>query len=102
MAFRLAPKYGRTNPLVYLSIASLVGSVSVMFVKGFGVAVKLTFAGHNQFVYPSTYLFCLISAGCIVIQLHYSNRALDVFSVNLCVAASSPSPLVSALTNRVV
>ncbi|KAJ7458584.1 DUF803-domain-containing protein [Mycena latifolia] len=83
MAYRVAPTHGRTNPLVYISIASLVGSVSVMFVKGFGVAVKLTFAGHNQFVYPSTYLFGAVSAGCIVIQLHYSNRALDVFSVNL-------------------
>ncbi|KAJ7114801.1 magnesium transporter NIPA-domain-containing protein [Mycena epipterygia] len=77
------PKHGRTNPLVYISIASLVGSVSVMFVKGFGVAVKLTFAGHNQFTYPSTYLFGFISVGCIVMPLDYSNRALDIFSVNL-------------------
>ncbi|KAJ7451245.1 DUF803-domain-containing protein [Mycena galericulata] len=83
MAYGVAPRHGRTNPLVYISIASLVGSVSVMFVKGFGVAVKLTFAGHNQFVYPSTYLFGFISAACIVIQLNYSNRALDVFSVNI-------------------
>jgi hypothetical protein len=85
MAYGVAPKYGRTNPLVYISIASLVGSISVMFIKGFGVAVKLTFDGHNQFIYPSTYLFGFISVGCIVIQLNYSNRALDVFSVNLCV-----------------
>ncbi|KAJ7441527.1 DUF803-domain-containing protein [Mycena galericulata] len=83
MAYGVAPRHGRTNPLVYISIASLVGSVSVMFVKGFGVAVKLTFAGHNQFVYPSTYFFGFISAACIVIQLNYSNRALDVFSVNI-------------------
>ncbi|KAJ6618998.1 magnesium transporter NIPA-domain-containing protein [Mycena sp. CBHHK59/15] len=83
MAYVVAPKHGRTNPLVYISIASLVGSVSVMFVKGFGVAVKLTFVGHNQFIYPSTYLFGLISGGCIVIQIHYSNRALDIFSVNI-------------------
>ncbi|KAJ7847454.1 DUF803-domain-containing protein [Mycena olivaceomarginata] len=83
MAYGVAPKHGRTNPLVYISIASLVGSVSVMFVKGFGVALKLTFAGHNQFIYPSTYLFGLISVVCIVIQLNYANKALDLFSVNL-------------------
>ncbi|KAJ7748215.1 magnesium transporter NIPA-domain-containing protein [Mycena maculata] len=83
MAYGVAPKHGRTNPLVYISIASLVGSVSVMFVKGFGVAVKLTIQGHNQFIYPSTYLFGFIFTACIVIQLNYSNRALDVFSVNL-------------------
>ncbi|KAJ7168036.1 magnesium transporter NIPA-domain-containing protein [Mycena filopes] len=83
MAYAVAPKYGRTNPLVYVSIASLVGSVSVMFIKGFGVAVKLTFAGHNQFIYPSTYFFGFVSVACILVQLNYSNRALDVFSVNL-------------------
>jgi hypothetical protein len=83
MAYGVAPKHGRTNPLVYISIASLVGSISVMFVKGFTVALKLTFAGHNQFIYPSTYLFGVISAACIVIQLNYANKALDLFSVNL-------------------
>ncbi|KAJ7931307.1 magnesium transporter NIPA-domain-containing protein [Mycena leptocephala] len=83
LAYAVVPKYGRTNPVVYISIASIVGSVSVMFVKGFGVAVKLTFAGKNQFVYPSTYVFGLISVGCIVIQLNYYNKALDTFSVNL-------------------
>ncbi|KAJ7696248.1 magnesium transporter NIPA-domain-containing protein [Mycena rosella] len=88
MAYAVAPKHGRTNlqypsqnPLVYISIASLVGSVSVMFVKGFSVALKLTFAGHNQFIYPSTYLFGVISVVCIVVQLNYANK--DLFSVNL-------------------
>ncbi|KAJ7473653.1 DUF803-domain-containing protein [Mycena galericulata] len=83
MAYGVAPKHGRTSPLVYISIASLVGSISVMFVKGFSVALKLTFAGHNQFIYPSTYLFAVISAGCILVQLNYANKALDLFSVNL-------------------
>ncbi|KAJ7199251.1 magnesium transporter NIPA-domain-containing protein [Mycena pura] len=83
LAYGVAPNHGRKNPVVFISIASIVGSVSVMFIKGFGVAVKLTFAGKNQFVYPSTYLFGLISVGCIVIQLNYYNKALDTFSVNI-------------------
>nr|GAT48870.1 predicted protein [Mycena chlorophos] len=83
LAYGVAPKHGRKNPVVFIGIASLVGSVSVMFVKGFGVAVKLTFAGKNQFVYPSTFLFGAISAACIVIQLNYYNKALDTFSVNI-------------------
>lgn len=78
-----APKYGRTNPLVYLSICSLVGSVSVMSAKAFGIAVKLTVEGKNQFLRPSTYLFGLFSVGCIVVQMHYQNKALDAFSVNI-------------------
>jgi hypothetical protein len=68
---------------VYISIASLVGSVSVMFIKGFTVALKLTFAGENQFVYSSTYVFVAVSVVCVVVQLNYANKALDLFSVNL-------------------
>ncbi|KAJ7913407.1 magnesium transporter NIPA-domain-containing protein [Mycena leptocephala] len=91
MASGVAPQHGRTKPLVSISIASLVGDVSVMFVKGFSVALKFTFSGENQFVYPSTYLFIFIAGVCIVVQLNYANKVLDLFSVNLCVL-SSPSP----------
>lgn len=55
LAYGVVPNHGRKNPVVFISIASIIGSVSVMFIKGFGVAVKLTFAGKNQFVYPITY-----------------------------------------------
>ncbi|KAJ6562903.1 magnesium transporter NIPA-domain-containing protein [Mycena sp. CBHHK59/15] len=89
MAYGVAPRHGRTNPLVYISIASLVGGVSVMFVKGFSVALKLTFYGENQFVYPSTYLFVVIAGVSIVVQLNYANKALDLFSVNLPLAVFS-------------
>jgi hypothetical protein len=33
MIYRVSPKYGTKNPMVYLSICSLVGSVSVMSIK---------------------------------------------------------------------
>ncbi|KAF4616393.1 hypothetical protein D9613_008679 [Agrocybe pediades] len=73
---------GRLNPIVYVSICSLVGSVSVMFIKGFGVAVKLTIAGNNQFTHPSTYVFMMIVGLSITVQMHYFNKALDTFPVN--------------------
>ncbi|EIW74343.1 DUF803-domain-containing protein [Coniophora puteana RWD-64-598 SS2] len=83
MIYAVAPKYGRSNPIVYISICSLAGSVSIMAIKGFGVAVKLTFGGHNQFTHPSTYVFGLAVAGCIVVQMNYFNKALDTFSTNV-------------------
>ena len=85
MIFAVAPRYGRTNPVIYVSICSLVGSVSVMSIKGFGVAVKLTFAGNNQFTHPSTYVFGIVTALCIVVQMNYFNKALDTFSTNVYV-----------------
>jgi magnesium transporter len=83
MIYKVAPIYGKKNPLVYLSICSTVGSVSVMSIKGFGIAVKLTFAGQNQFTHPSTYVFAIVVVVCILVQMNYFNKALDQFSTSL-------------------
>ncbi|KAG8984906.1 hypothetical protein FRB90_005073 [Tulasnella sp. 427] len=83
MIFGIAPRYGRRNPAVYISICSLVGSVSVMSIKGFGIAVKLTLSGNNQFTHPSTYVFMIVTGVCIMVQMNYFNKALDLFSTNV-------------------
>ncbi|EPQ27507.1 uncharacterized protein PFL1_05045 [Pseudozyma flocculosa PF-1] len=83
MIFRMVPKYGRKTPLVYISICSLVGSISVMSVKGLGVALKLTFDGNNQFSHPSTYCFLIVVVVCILTQMNYFNKALDQFNTNV-------------------
>ncbi|KAI8140211.1 magnesium transporter [Fennellomyces sp. T-0311] len=83
MIYKVVPKYGKRNPFVYVSICSLVGSVSVMAIKAFGIAVKLTFAGNNQFTHPSTYAFGIVVAVCIVTQMNYFNKALEQFSTNV-------------------
>lgn len=74
MIYRVAPTHGTRNPLVYISICSLVGSISVMAVKGFGVALKLTFAGNNQLWRPGTWVFAIVVAGCIGVQMNYFNK----------------------------
>jgi drug/metabolite transporter (DMT)-like permease len=83
MIYRVAPKYGKRNPLIYLSICSTVGSVSVMSVKAFGIAVKLTLAGNNQFTHPSTYVFIILTAVCILTQMNYFNKALSQFPTSM-------------------
>lgn len=85
MIFSVAPRYGRQTPIVYISICSLVGSVSVMSIKGFGIAVKLTLSGSNQFSHPSTYVFMIVTTVCILVQMNYFNKALDLFSTNVFV-----------------
>ncbi|KAJ4373219.1 hypothetical protein N0V83_003512 [Neocucurbitaria cava] len=83
MIYKIAPKYGRKNPLIYLSICSTTGSVSIMFIKAFGIALKMTFAGNNQFTHPSTYVFVIMVVGCILTQMNYFNKALSQFSTNI-------------------
>ena len=83
MIYTISPKYGRKNPLIYLSICSTTGSVSIMAIKAFGIALKMTFAGNNQFSHPSTYVFIIITGGCILTQMNYFNKALSQFSTNM-------------------
>ncbi|KAI0014018.1 DUF803-domain-containing protein [Xylariaceae sp. FL0662B] len=83
MIYKIAPIHGKKNPLIYLSICSTVGSVSVMSVKAFGIALKLTFAGNNQFTHASTYVFMILTAVCILTQMNYFNKALSQFSTQI-------------------
>lgn len=91
MIYRIAPKYGKKNPLIYISICSTVGSVSVMAIKAFGIALKLTFSGNNQFTHPSTYVFIIVVVVCILTQMNYFNKALSQFSTSLFVSSLSCS-----------
>jgi hypothetical protein len=85
MIYAVCPRYGTTNPLYYISICATTGAVSVMALKAFGIAIKLTFAGMNQFAYLSTYFFALVAALCIVIQMNYLNKALNTFPQSMLV-----------------
>lgn len=92
MIYFVCPKYGTMNPVFYLSVCASTGAVSVMALKAFGIAIKLTFAGENQFVHLSTYLFATVAIGCIAVQMNYFNKALSTFSQSLSVSRSQPSP----------
>ncbi|KAM7251566.1 hypothetical protein ACFE04_023449 [Oxalis oulophora] len=71
------PKYGQTHIMVYIGVCSLVGSLSVMSVKAIGIALKLTFSGMNQLVYPQTWLFILVVLVCVLTQMNYLNKDWD-------------------------
>ena len=83
MIYKVAPKYGKKNPLVYLSICSVVGSISVMAIKAIGIAVKLTLGGDNQFSHLSTYVFAVFVVVCILTQMNYFNKALSQFTTSV-------------------
>ncbi|KAK0285135.1 hypothetical protein LTR35_005337 [Friedmanniomyces endolithicus] len=83
MIYFIAPKYGKRNPMIYLSICSTAGSVSIMAIKGLGLAFKMTFRGDNQFTSASTYVFAIMVAVCIATQMNYFNKALATFSTNI-------------------
>lgn len=54
-----------------------------MAIKGFGIALKLTLGGNNQFSNPSTYVFAITVIVCILTQMNYFNKALTHFNTNM-------------------
>ncbi|XP_039137785.1 probable magnesium transporter NIPA4 [Dioscorea cayenensis subsp. rotundata] len=80
LIYHFIPRYGQTHIMVYIGVCSLVGSLSVMSVQALGIALKLTFSGMNQLIYPQTWAFTMIVITCVVTQINYLNKALDTFN----------------------
>ncbi|OKL62953.1 hypothetical protein UA08_01972 [Talaromyces atroroseus] len=57
--------------------------LSVMSVKAFGIAVKITFAGNNQFLHGSTYVFLVVLVITTLTQTHYLNKAMSIYTASL-------------------
>lgn len=75
-----APKYGQTHIITYIGVCSLIGSIGVMSVQALGIALKLTFSGTNQLLYPQTWVFAVVVVTCVLTQMNYLNKALDTFN----------------------
>ncbi|KAK6645071.1 hypothetical protein RUM43_001347 [Polyplax serrata] len=80
--FYFGPKYGHQNVVVYILLCSSVGSLTVMACKGLGLAIKesiLYNTSQNWFT-----LFLVVSVFvCVVIQMNYLNKALDLFNTGI-------------------
>lgn len=53
--------------------------LQVMSVKALGIALKLTFSGMNQLVYPQTWAFTIVVGTCVVTQMNYLNKVIYFF-----------------------
>lgn len=83
LVFHYGPRYGKENILIYVAICSLVGSLSVMGCKGLGIVLKQMFQGENEWKNPVAWMLLFAVAGCIVTQMNYLNKALDIFNTSL-------------------
>ncbi|KAI6651053.1 Magnesium transporter NIPA2-like isoform X2 [Oopsacas minuta] len=83
LIIHIAPRYGNTNILVYISICSLIGSLTVVMTKCLSVALRLTIEGDNQFGQLTGWLFLLGMLVTLLTQMNYLNRALDMFNTSI-------------------
>ncbi|KMQ84631.1 magnesium transporter nipa2-like protein, partial [Lasius niger] len=78
------PAYGKQNILVYICLCSSVGSLTVMSCKGLGLALKETISGkENAFVVWLTWVFIFSIILCIMVQMNYLNKSLDLFDTSI-------------------
>lgn len=83
LVFYYGPRYGKTNILVYIAICSLIGSLSVMGCKGLGIVIKQTLHRDSQLANPVAWGLLFAVLACVVTQMNYLNKALDIFNTSL-------------------
>ncbi|VDN89658.1 unnamed protein product [Brugia pahangi] len=83
MIIYVAPRLGRSNILVYIFICSIIGSLSVLSVKGLGLAIKETIGGKQQLTNFLTWFWLVAVILCVSIQLIYLNKSLDMYNTSM-------------------
>lgn len=84
IAFYVGPRYGHVNVIVYITLCSAIGSLTVMFCKALGLTIRDTLSGRsNDFSTWLPWLLIMATAVCIAIQMNYLNKALDIFNTSI-------------------
>lgn len=85
LACYIGPKYGHRYVVVYVLLCASVGSVTVLGCKGLGLALKEAILGQGNLHLASwlTFTLLVIVVICIMVQMNYLNRALDLFNTGI-------------------
>ncbi|KAK5169105.1 uncharacterized protein LTR77_006414 [Saxophila tyrrhenica] len=83
VAWFVAPKYGKKSMLVYLSICSLIGGLSVVATQGLGSAVLAQINGKPQFNQWFLYVLLVFVIATLLTEIIYLNKALNIFNAAL-------------------
>ncbi|KAI6888595.1 DUF803-domain-containing protein [Hortaea werneckii] len=79
----VAPRYGKKSMLVYLSICSLIGGLSVVCTQGLGSAILAQINGEAQFNKWFTYVLIVFVIATLLTEIVYLNKALNIFNAAL-------------------
>lgn len=80
IAFWVGPRYGKKSMLVYLSICSLIGGLSVVATQGLGSAVVAQAGGKAQFNQWFLYVLLVFVIATLLVEIVYLNKALNIFN----------------------
>ncbi|KAF2101628.1 DUF803-domain-containing protein [Rhizodiscina lignyota] len=83
VALWVAPRYGKKSMLVYLSICSLIGGLSVVCTQGLGAAIVAQVSGTPQFNQWFLYIVLVFVITTLVTEIIYLNVTLNLFNAAL-------------------
>ncbi|ETN40140.1 uncharacterized protein HMPREF1541_04416 [Cyphellophora europaea CBS 101466] len=83
IAFWVGPRYGKKSMLVYLSVCSLIGGLSVVATQGLGSAVVAQAGGKPQFNQWFLYVLLVFVIATLLTEIIYLNKALNLFNAAL-------------------
>ncbi|GJJ76844.1 magnesium transporter [Entomortierella parvispora] len=79
--WKVAPKYGKKHMLVYITVCSLIGSLSVVATQGLGAAIVHNITtGTPQFNHWFIYVTIVFVFCTLVTEINYLNKALNLFN----------------------
>ncbi|KAF9116265.1 hypothetical protein BGX27_003858 [Mortierella sp. AM989] len=81
IVWKVVPKYGKKHLLVYISVCSLIGSLSVVATQGLGAAIVHNITtGTPQFNNWFIYVVLVFVVCTLIIEINYLNKALNLFN----------------------
>ncbi|KAI9708387.1 MAG: hypothetical protein M1820_004091 [Bogoriella megaspora] len=83
VALWVAPRYGKKSMLVYLTVCSLIGGLSVVSTQGLGAAIITQIRGTPQFNQWFLYVLLVFVITTLVTEIIYLNKALNIFNAAL-------------------
>jgi drug/metabolite transporter (DMT)-like permease len=81
IALWLGPKYGKKSMMVYLSICSLIGGLSVVATQGLGAAIVAQIAGKSQFKEWFLYVLLVFVVTTLLTEIIYLNVSYSIFPI---------------------
>ncbi|KAF9909866.1 hypothetical protein EC991_007856 [Linnemannia zychae] len=79
--WKVAPKFGKSHMLVYITVCSLIGSLSVVATQGLGAAiVRNITTGTPQFNHWFIYVTMVFVVCTLITEINYLNKALNLFN----------------------
>ncbi|KAI9605804.1 hypothetical protein H4Q26_004172 [Puccinia striiformis f. sp. tritici PST-130] len=80
LIFVAAPRWGKTSMLVYITICSVIGGLSVVATQGLGASIITTFRGESQFKFWFMYFLIGFVVCTLLTEINYLNKALELYN----------------------